>query len=188
TFDGAPVTALLADLMFGRMHDQPITRDYALMWPERMRTELPTVRVPDPTGGEGTVPLAGPPEQLAARGGPPSVERRNPITWIVAPGVLVWALLGGTWVARHGRSRPRAAALWLLSWSLPSGLLGLAIVVLQLGATLPQVRGNELVASLLVTDLLLVGLAVRWWRRGVSAPRWLPGYAMLRLVVVGTAV
>lgn len=189
TFAGDPVLGLVGDLMFGRMHDRPISRYYALMWPERMRTALMEVRVPDPAGGAGLVALAGPPEQLAARGGPPISGQRNPITWIVAPLVLAWALLGGWWVARRGRSRPRLAAAWLVSWSLPAGLVGAAIVVLQLGSSVPQLRSNELMASLLVSDLLLVGLAWRWWRRrALVCPRWLPSYAVVRLVVVGAAV
>lgn len=188
TFDGAPVTGLVGDLLFGRMHDEPITRWYALMWPERMRSGLPEVMVPDPSGGEGMVPLAGPQQQLAARGGAPVGVRRNPVTWILAPIVLAWALLGAAWVRRRGRAHPRLAATWLASWALPSGLLGLAVVVLQIGATLPQVKGNELGLCLLVTDLALVGMAVRWWRRGMSVPRWLWRYAVVRLAVVGTVV
>jgi Domain of unknown function (DUF4105) len=188
TFDGAPLLGLLGDLMFGRKHDLPISRYYALLWPERMRVTLQAVMVPDPAGAEGLVPLAGPPEPLAARGGPPTSVRRNEVTWIAAPLLLVWALAGGVGVAARGRRHPRTAALWLMSWSLPAGLLGAAIVVLQLFSSVPQLRGNELVASLLVTDLLLVGLAWRWWRHGLTCPRWLHAYAAVRLGVVGAAV
>lgn len=188
TFDGAPLTALVSDLMFGRKHDLPVSRHYALLWPERMRTGLMDVMVPDPTGGGGLVPLAGPPERLAERGGPPAIESQNPVTWIVAPLVFVWALVGAAWVVRHGRARPRLAAVWLWSWALPSGLLGALITAVVLGSTLPQLCANELVASLLVSDLLLVGLGVRWWRHGLSGPRWLPAYAMIRVVIVAAAV
>jgi hypothetical protein len=194
TFDGAPLTALVADVMFGRMHDLPQSRHYTLLWPERMRTALPEVMVPDPAGGGGLVPLAGPPEQLAARGGPPAVEHRNRVTWIVAPLGLLWVLVGAAWVARRARARApagptgRVAGLWLWSWALPTGLAGAAIVVLQLVSTLPQLRGNELVASLLATDLWLVGVGLRWWRRGLERPRGLYAYAVARLVVVSMAV
>jgi hypothetical protein len=188
TFDGAPLTALLSDLLFGRMHDLPVSRYYTLLWPERMRTALPEVMVQDPAGGGGLVPLAGPPELLAERGGPPATERPNRVTWIVAPLAMVGVLLGAAWVAGNARARQRVAAVWLWSWALPSGLIGAVLVVLAIGATQPQVRGNELVGSLLVTDLLLVGLAWRWWRRGVTCPRWLPGYAVARWVVVGAVV
>jgi hypothetical protein len=80
------------------------------------------------------------------------------------------------------------AGLWLWSWALPTGLAGAAIVVLQLVSTLPQLRGNELVASLLATDLWLVGVGLRWWRRGLERPRGLYAYAVARLVVVSMAV
>lgn len=188
TFDGAPLTSLASDLVFGRRHDLPISRYYALLWPERMRTALMEVMVPDPAGGDGLVPLAGPPEVLALRGGEPAIEHRNPVTWIVAPLVLVWALVGAAWVLRRGHARPWIAALWLACWSLPSGLFGLVIAALVLGTELPQLRDNELLASLFASDLVLVGVALRWGRRGPYCPGWLPGYAVARLVIVVAAV
>lgn len=189
TFDGAPLTALVSDVMFGRMHDLPVTRYYAMLWPERMRAGLPDVQVPDPAGTGVLVPLAGPPERLAERGGPPPTVRPNRITWILAPIGLVWALAGAAWVARRGAARPRLAALWLGSWALPAGIFGVALWVVGLAGSLPQLRANELVASLPATDLLLAGLALRWWRqRALVAPRWLLGYAWVRLGVVAAAV
>jgi hypothetical protein len=188
TFDGTPLTALASDLVFGRMHDLPVSRHYTLLWPERMRTTLTEVRVPDPAGTGDLVPLAGPPEVLAERGAAPAIERRNRVTWIAGPLVLVWALAGAAWVLRHGPARPRLCAVWLWAWALPSGVFGLAIAALAVGSPLPQLRDNELLASLLPTDLVLVWLGVRWWRRGPYCPGWLPGYAVARLLVVVAAV
>ncbi|MCA9650185.1 MAG: DUF4105 domain-containing protein [Myxococcales bacterium] len=188
TFDGDPLTALLGDVLFGRLHDRPITKYYALLWPQRVSEYLSQVMVPDPTGAGGLVPLAGEPVVLAERGGPPRTQHRNPITWWFAPLLLGWALAGAAWLARSGRERPRLAALWLTSWSLPSGLLGLVILVLQLTSTVPELRSNELIVTLPATDLVLVVVAIRWWRKGVSIPRWLERYAGLRLGVGAIAV
>ncbi|MEX1367681.1 MAG: DUF4105 domain-containing protein [Nannocystaceae bacterium] len=193
TFDGQPVTAVLGDLLFGRLHDRPITRYYAMLWPDRVSRYLSEVMVPDPEGGGGLVPLAGPPVLLAERGGPPRSQHRTQVTWFVAAAVGLWGLLGGLVLvgSRRARREPsgrRLAALWLVSWSLPAGLLGLVMLVLQLSSTVPELRSNELLLSLPPTDLLLSGLAVQWWRKGLRTPRWLRGYAAARLGVVALAV
>lgn len=186
TFDGDLVMPLLADAGFGRRHDEPISMHYAMMWPRRMREYMQLVQVPDPAGGDGTVPLAGPPQIVAERGGPAATESPTKLTWYVAGiGGVLFLLVG---VGLRGRGGTRAAGGWLLAWALPIGTVGLAITVLSLTSTVRQLHDNELVLSLLATDLLLVPTAVRWLRGRREVSRWVQGYATIRLVVVGLAV
>lgn len=188
TFDGDIALALLADVVFGRRHDEPIDRHFALMWPARMREYLQQVQVPDPAGSRATVPLAGEPELLAKRGGPPATVSPNRITWYFVPLATLGLLVGALRLRRRGRLPSRAAGLWLLVWSLPFGLLGLVLLVASLASSVPELRHNELVWSLPFTDLLLLAPAVAWLRGRTRVPWWLPRYATVRLLVVGAAV
>lgn len=186
TFDGDIVVALLGDAIFGRMHDAPVDRYFAMMWPRRMREYLQLVQVPDPSGGDGLVPLASEPVVLAERGGPPATVSPNRISWYFVPIASLLVLLASAVLAPRGPSR--LAGAWLLAWSLPIGVVGLVITVLSVASTVPEMGSNELVLSLLVTDLALVGPAVAWLRGRVGVPRWLPRYATARLVVVAAAI
>ena len=186
TFDGDVVVALLADAVFGRLHDAPIDRYFAMLWPERMRSYLQDVRVPDPAGGGSLVPFAGEPELAAERGGPPATVSPNRITWWFAPLAGLAVAAGGLALRRRGPSR--SAGVWLLAWSLPVGLVGLLIATLSVASTVPQMRSNELVVSLLFTDLALVRPAVAWLRGSTKMPGWLRRYATARLVLVTAAV
>ncbi len=186
TFDGDVVMPLLADAGFGRRHDEPISMYFAMMWPRRMREYMQLVRVPDPTGGTAMVPLAGPPQIVAERGGPPATSSPTKLTWYVA-GIGGAALLVVGFALR-GRAGSRAAGAWMLAWSLPVGVVGLVITVLSTTSAVAELHDNELVLSLLVTDLLLVPVALRWLRGRAEVPAWLHRYALARLVVVGLAV
>lgn len=187
-FDDHLLVSLAADLFFGRLHDAPITRYYALLWPPRMPEYLAEVRVPDPAGGAQPVPLLGPPTVMASRGGESAPRRRSRVTWYVAGVFLVFGLGGGIALSRHPSPPRRRAAAWLVAWALPSGLAGTAMVAMELLGAIPQMRANELVLSLLFTDLLLVVAAIGWWRRGVQAATWLRLYAWVRVVVTAAAV
>ena len=186
TFDGDLVMPLLADAGFGRRHDEPISMYFAMMWPRRMREYMQQVQVPDPNGGPGTVPLAGPPQIVAERGGPPATQSPTKLTWYVAAIGGALFLLAG--IALRGRAGSRAAGAWMLAWSLPVGVVGLAITVLSLTSAVPELHDNELVLSLLVTDLLLVPVAIGWLRGRTQVPAWVRRYAVVRLAVVGLAV
>jgi hypothetical protein len=185
-FDGDWVMPLLADAGFGRRHDEAITKYYATMWPGRLREYLQEVRVPDPNGGDGLVPLAGAPELVAERGGAPATEVPTQLTWYVAGIGGALFLLGGLWL--RSRAPSRLAGVWLLAWAVPVGVVGLVITVLALASAVPETHDNELVLSLLATDLGLVPTGVRWLRGRTTVPTWLPRYAVIRLVVVGAAV
>lgn len=187
TFDGALLMAMVSDAVFGRMHDEPIDRYYATFWPRRMREYLQEVRVPDPETGQ-PVPLASEPELLAERGGPPATVGPNRGTSWFAPSAAALVLLVAAWLRRKGGTPTRAWGAWLLAWALPMGVIGLGIAVFCIASTVPQMRNNELVLSLLATDLVLLGPAVSWLRGRTTIPRWLPRYATARLVVVGIAV
>lgn len=187
TFDGALLVAMVSDAIFGRLHDEPIDRFYAMMWPRRMREYLQKVRVPDPHTGQ-PVPLASQPELLAERGGPPATVGPNRGTYWFAPSAAVLVLLVAVGLRRKGATPTRAWGAWLLAWALPMGAIGLAIAVLCIASSVPQMRCNELALSVLATDLVLIAPAVSWLRGRTTIPRWLPRYATARLVVVAIAV
>lgn len=188
TFDGDAAVAMVSDAIFGRRHDAPIDRYFALMWPDRMRAYLQEVRVADPEGGASLVPLASEPELVAQRGGAPATETPNRATTWFAPIAASLVLVGAAVLRARAAVPSRLAGVWLLAWSLPVGLLGLVIVVLSAASTVPEFGDNELVLSLLVTDLAVVPTGVRWLGGRVETPGWLPRYAMARTVVVGLAV
>jgi len=187
TFDGDLVVAMVSDAIFGRLHDEPIDRFYAMFWPRRMREYLQEVRVPDPVTGE-PVPLASAPEVLAERGGPPATVEPNRGTYWFAPLAALLVALFGVVLRKRSAEPTRVWGAWLLAWALPMGLIGLGIAALSLASTVPQMRSNELALSLLATDLVLLGPAVSWLRGRTRIPSWLPRYATARLVVVGLAV
>ncbi len=187
-FDNTLVVAPLADAAFGRRHDEPIDQYFALLWPWRMRALLQQVQVPDPTGAPGRVPLAGPPEVLAERGGPPPTAGRTRITWYLGFFGAGLVLLVALALRRREAVPSRLAGLWLLSWCLPLGLLGAVFLMFAAASTVPELRNNELVFSVLATDIVLVIPAVRWLGGHMHVPRWVRHYATVRLVVVGLAV
>lgn len=187
TFDGDIATALLGDAIFGRAHEAEIDRFFAMMWPDRMRAYLQDVMVADPTGGGAMVPLASAPELLAERGGQPATVSPTRITYWFSPIAAVLVLLGALLLRRRTAPPTRLHGLWLLAWSLPIGAVGLLITVLSLVSSVPELGNNELVLSLLATDLVLLSPAIAWLRGKTSVPRWLGRYAQLRLAVVAGA-
>lgn len=186
--DDMIIIGSLADAAFGRRHDGTIDQYFALLWPWKMREYLRAVRVPDPAGGTAPVPLAGPPVLLAERGGPPPITGRNRSAWWLS-GIGAGLVVLGAVLLRRRRAVPsRLAGWWLLGWSLPIGSLGVVLTILSVASSVPELRNNELVLSVLATDLLLLVPAVAWVRGRGRVPRWLRGYATVRLCVVGLAV
>lgn len=188
TFDGTFVVAIVGDIVFGRAHDQPISQYFAMMWPARMREYLQAVRVPDPAGGPASVPLASPPVLVAERGGRPATVAPNRVSRWFFPLAAALVLLGAFALRRTGRLPSRLAGAWLLAWSVPSAVLGFVVAVFCLASTVPELRNNELIASLLVTDVALWWPGVAWVRGKGAVPRWVRGYARFRLAVVAAAV
>lgn len=187
-FDGLVVIGPISDATFGRRHDAPIDQYFGLFIPWNMRAYLQRVQVPDPKGGGGLVPFAGPPEMLAERVGPPPITGRNRFTWWMAGIGMGLVLVGAVFLRRRNAVPSRVAGWWLLAWSLPIGALGLLITILSVAATVPELRNNELALSLVATDLMLVVPAIAWVRGRTVVPRWVRTYATVRLVVVGLAV
>ncbi|MBL4685055.1 MAG: DUF4105 domain-containing protein [Nannocystaceae bacterium] len=187
TFDGDIATALLGDAVFGRAHEAQIDRFFAMMWPDRMRAYLQDVIVADPAGGGAMVPLASAPELLAERGGQPATVSPTRITYWFAPIAATLVMLGALGLRRRSTTPTRLHGLWLLMWSLPLGAVGLLITLLSVASSVPELGDNELVLSLLATDLVLVSPGIAWLRGKTSVPRWLGRYAQVRLAVVGVA-
>ncbi|MCX4246818.1 lipoprotein N-acyltransferase Lnb domain-containing protein [Paraliomyxa miuraensis] len=187
-FDELVIIGPLADAAFGRRHDGPIDQYFALLWPWKMREYLQDVRVPDPAGGDALVPLAGPPELLAERQGPPAIADRNRYSWWISGLGAGLVLVGAVLLRRRNAVPSRVAGWWLLAWSLPIGSLGLVLTILSVGSSVPELRDNELVLSTVATDLLLSRPAIAWVRGRTTVPRWLRTYAKVRLGVVGLAV
>lgn len=90
----------------------------------------------------------------------------------------------GLFALRGQRERPGRSGAWLLLWSVPLGLCALAMAFGAVFSTVTEGRLNELMLSFPVTDLLLIGVAVRWLRGRAEAGRLLRGYAVARLALV----
>lgn len=188
-FRGHHLAFIAGDVLIGRRHDRRMTNHYALYIPELLRLYLQRVVVPSPTGGSRKVPLASKPEQLYSRWKPPAVtEERGQSTLVFFGGLgLVVLLLAVGGLARPA-DKPRLGGAALLLWSLVAGLCGLAITLLVLLSGVPELRQNELLLSFWPTDLLLLGVAVRWLRGRAQAGRWLRIYVWLHLLVLAAVV
>jgi len=188
-FDNKLLVTVLSDAAFGRLHDAPVDKYFGLLMPWNQRAYLQDVMVADPAGGETKVPLAGPPQVLAQRGGRPPISGRSRFTWYLGGiGCSLTLLFALVLRRRDGDTPSRLAGLWLVAWALPMGILGAVIVAFSMASTVPELHDNELVVSILVSDLALLAPASAWLRGKPRVPRWLRHYATARLVVVGLAV
>jgi len=181
-FAGELPVLLTAELVLGREVDRPLDLWAACFLPRFLREALRRVHAPGgrPLAG---APLAGAPLPLHLRRAPsplsgdPRAGAR--VLWLVAGATLI--LLG--LVALLCRGRRRVAGLLLLPPVLLVGLAGLLIWTLAVGTALPELRWNEHLLVLWPTDLVLVGVVVRWLRGRWFAGRWLRAYAWARLAV-----
>lgn len=188
-FRGHHLAFIAGDVLIGRLHDRRMTNHYALYIPELLRLYLQRVVVPAPDGSSKMVPLAGKPEQLFSRWKPPAVTQERGHSTLVffgTLGLLVLLLTGGALL--RPSDKPRLAGVALLLWALPAGFSGLAIAILVVFSGVPELRQNELLLSFWPTDLLLLGVAVRWLRGRAQAGRWLRVYVWLHLLVLATVV
>ena len=185
-FRGHHLAFLGGDLFTGRLHDRPITDYYVLYLPDRLRESLQRVKVPDSTGKVGPVPLAGTPERLYTRWKPPAVTAEAGMTTTVVFGtfLVIFVILSviAWW---RGPTHPRWAGLALLLHALVFGIGGLLIATLMAVSTVPEFRQNELILIFWPTDLLLVGVAIRWLRGLAVSGVWLRRYAWAHGVVAG---
>lgn len=150
-FAGQPLLLLLTDLLLGRIADRPTTRWQGMFLPELLRSEL-------------TSRLSAAPVALYARRKPLVIGPSQGGAWLLLPvGAL---LLAAAFLLRR---RPRFLAA-LVGGVL--GLFGLLVAGLAACAALPELRNNEALLVCLPSDLLLLGLPVRW----------AVGYARLRLL------
>jgi hypothetical protein len=180
-FRGHHLAFLGGDLLCGRLHDRPITDHYALYLPQHLRSYLQKVMVPDPAGGARKVPLVGKPERLYSRWKPAAVTEEDGATTLVVFGacsalLLLLALLG--W-ARADKG-PRLAGAAVTLYALLAGLLGLLVGALVIFSAVPELRQNELLLLYWPTDLLLLGVGLRWLRGRARAGRLVRGYAWLK--------
>jgi hypothetical protein len=168
----------------GRLHDQPQSKYFALYLPSLLSEYLQQVKVPDPAGGKKMVPLAGPPQTLYKRRGPPATagEGRTLVhlTYIWTALIVILGVLA----LLTQPERSRRAGIWLLLWALPMGMASACMVFGALVSTVIEGRINELLIAFPTTDLLLVGTAIRWLRGRAVAGRLLRGYAVVRLALV----
>lgn len=178
-FSGHWAASLGSALFMGRLHDRPTDKWTAAYIPSRMSEVLREVRVPDPDGTSGTVPLAEAPEVVVRRETP---VPKGPNLFPFVVGWLFFGLASALFLLAYRRlpERPRLAGLWLLLWSIPTGLIGLAVLLVLTLSTVPEWRNNELVVVMLATDLALVVPALRWLRGRPEAGRLLRIYAGVR--------
>jgi hypothetical protein len=182
-FSGHVLPSIAADLFFGRRHYRPVDLYYGLYEPARMRAALQRVIVPDPLDPTRRVPLADPPVKIGERIGTPLNERPSHASVWMAIVFAVFLLALGADAYRQLPEQTRVAGAWLACWALPSGLLGLLIAALMAWSNVPELHQNELVLSFPPTDLLLLGLAVRWLRGGGASLRFAKWYALTRAAV-----
>jgi hypothetical protein len=176
------------DLFMGRLHDGPQSKYFSMYLPERLSTHLRSVMVPDPRGGPKKVPLAEPTQTLFKRRGPPATAGQG--RTLIHLGYLWIALVVGLglYALRGQPDHPRRSGAWLMLWALPLGIAALMMVFGAVVSTVTEGRINELMLCYPVTDVVLIGVAVRWLRNRGTAGRLLRGYALVRLGLVVLAL
>ncbi|MEE8408643.1 MAG: DUF4105 domain-containing protein, partial [Myxococcota bacterium] len=178
-FSGWWGASLGSALLLGRMHDEPISEYYVLFQPRRMRELFQEVTL-ELANGEH-VPLADPPTILAERQGPQAITGPNRFPTVLAWIFLLVAGVGAFAVYGHLPGKSRPAGVWLLLWSIPSGLIGLVIAFLMAVSDVPEARANELIVAFPPTDLFLVIPAYRWLRGRTYAGPLMRIYAGVRV-------
>jgi len=178
-FSGHAGPALAATFFFGRPNHHPHDRYYGLYDSRRLSEGLLEVDVPGPDGPRA---LSDTPEIIVERQGPPVIVSPSLATWMLMFTVfVVLSILG--WEARKELPRKTRSAGFLLgAWALPFGLAGLFVGILTIFSTVPEVKYNEMLLVLPLTDLVLLAPAVQWFRQRRSRlDRFLAPYAVARL-------
>ncbi len=182
------LTAVAADLFFGRLHDRKIDAYWALVDPLHMMQDLQKVSLSAP--GTSPRPLAEAPVALIQIIRPEAIEMPSITTLLVSILAILLLSFGCRRAYRDLPKKTLGAGLWLLIASLISGLIGAAILGLMLFSEIPELRQNENALVFPATDLLLVGFALLWCRGplGRGPHRLLTIYARTRLALIITVV
>jgi hypothetical protein len=154
-----PLALVLGDLLVGREADRRPSEFEAMFIPDVMRAEV-------------LATLGAAPEQLYVRQG--RAFRRDPphnAPWQIALAVVVSLPLA------LAKSLRRAVQPALIVTGILLGTIGSAVWLVAVVSSVPELRGNELLALLWPTDLAL----------GAFGPRWRLRYAKLRLAVLLSA-
>ena len=130
------------------------------------------------------VPLAGKGERIYSRWKPQAVtdEAGMSTTVVFGAATALLALLALLGLLRApGGSRFAGGAV--LVYGLLAGVVGLLVAALVLISAVPELRQNELVLLYWPTDLLLLGVALRWLWGRPRAGRLVRGYAWFKVAV-----
>jgi len=175
--------AVIGNLFLGRMHDTPMTRYQATLYPDTMRDFFQTVMVPAPDGSDGQVPLASEPVVLVEFEGGSEPAFTSIYTYYVAGLCFLALLLLGAGAVVRLPDATEWAGWWLLATSTGFGLVGLFISLIFFASEIPELRYNENVFSFLPTDLWLLLPAIQWLREKPVNTLWLLRYAQARTAV-----
>ncbi|HFE46563.1 MAG TPA: DUF4105 domain-containing protein [Nannocystis exedens] len=182
------LTAVAADLFFGRIHDRAIDKYWALVDPLRMMQSLQEVTLTG-TSSEPR-PLAQAPVPLIQIIRPDVIEMPSITTPLLSILTMLLLSLGARRAYRKLPAKTLGAGLWLLLYPLISGLIGAAILALMIFSEIPELRQNENVLVFPATDLLLVGFGALWCRRPLSPGQhrllWI--YALARMALIITVI
>lgn len=184
TFANLPHLLLLTEIIPGIPLDEPRTVWELMYHPAELERAMLEVSIAG-AGGTST-PLIRQSVTVYARQKPPSVTGwghagQAAITVVT----LLIALIG--WASR--RLRPRAGAIAAVLWLVPSSLLGTVLLVVAVGTIWPDMQKNWLLVGFAITDLWLLGPAIRQFkRREASGGRITRAYLALRLGLVALLI
>jgi hypothetical protein len=181
-FAGILYAEICNDLFMGRLHDKRQTKWEALVLPDRLERHLQEVRVRNPVTGK-LQPLALAPVQMNPRRGPPPTAGEGRTLIHLAYAWMVLCLALGLAALLGGPTKSGRAGAFLLLWSLPLGIASAMMVFGAVVSTVLEGRINELLLVYPPSDLLLVGVAVRWIRGRAFAGPLLRGYAWAKVAL-----
>lgn len=164
----------LADLLFGRTIDHPIDQWVELFLPAWLQRNLMSVQF------NGKPLVSADKETLRDRKGPP-LTTINPYAAVhLLWGLVIGLILSGALMIFGLRKGRRLSGLLLAVPALSLGLLAILLWTVAIYASVPLFRQNELVAVLWPTDLLLVGVGIRWLRGRFFVGKLFRAYAYTR--------
>ncbi len=180
-FAGFFFAELFNDLFMGRLHDNRWSKFDSMTVPDNLSAYLRSVKVYDAKGGGELVPLLSAPTPIV-RDVPDKPYRGEGRSLIhVAYILLVVIIAMGLYTLRRRQVVLEDAGFWVFLGVLPSLAIAGCMIFGAIMSSVAEGQINELHLVYPVTDVVLLPVALQWWRGKAFLPNWLWIYAWVRV-------